>query len=170
MFKKCRCRRFDSCKSEKSSLRTDQEREGDCYLSQETVRRIELTSQWFHFWSHPMLLLPSTTHLQFRPNQLLKRETERPFEGIMIDHEQLNPLVRWRSLTLLSPHREWKAKVFYTKGEFCAFFYLHRDMQVIPDTEARIVLSLFKKKITRWCSWMIWFALPRGSVKITWHL
>ena len=81
-------------------------REGDCYLSQETVKRIELTSQWFPFWSHPMLLLPSTTHLQFRPNQLLKRETERPFEGIMIDHEQLSPLVRWRSLTLLSPHRE----------------------------------------------------------------
>ena len=31
-----------------------------------------------------------------------EREAERLFEGIMIDHEQLNPLVRWRSLTLLS--------------------------------------------------------------------
>ena len=44
------------------------------------------------------------------------------FKGIMIDHERLNPLVRWRSLTLLSPHREWKAKVFfYKKDEFCVF-------------------------------------------------
>ena len=109
VFKKCRCRRFDSCKLGKSSPRADRERESD-YLSQETAERIELTSLWFHFWSHPMLPLSSgyhrPTHFQIRPNQLLKRETERLFEGIMIDHEQLNPLVRWRSLTLLSPHRE----------------------------------------------------------------
>ena len=155
------------------------------------------------------------THLQVRPNQLLKRETERLFEGIMIDHEQLNPSkgekvywltrancrrqrsmeildekvnahlpycstlkkfwngffqtfqagllffsgqsVRWRSLTLLSPHRESvKSKGFLYKGWTLRFFLdLHRDMQVIPDSEASIVLFLFKKKITRWCSWRL---------------
>ena len=73
----------------------------------------------------------------------------------MIDYEQLNPLVRWRSLTLFSPHYERKAKVFYTKDEFCVFFqvfFLHRDMQVIRNFEASIVLLLFKKKIIRWSS------------------
>ena len=86
-----------------------------------------------------------------------ERETDRLFKGIMIDHEQLNPLVRWKSLTLLSPHREWKAKVFYTKDGFCIFFYLHRDMQVIPDSKASIVLLLFNKKIIRWSSWRFTF-------------
>ena len=74
------------------------------------------------------------------------RERQRDsFKGIMIDHEQLNPLVRWRSLTLFSPHRGWKAKVFLYKGWilrfFKIFFYLHRDMQVLPNSEASIVLS-----------------------------
>ena len=38
---------------------------------------------------------------------------------------------------------------FFTKGDFCVFLDLHRDMQVITDSEASIVLLLFKKKITR---------------------
>ena len=56
-----------------------------------------------------------------------ERETERLFnsiKGIMIDNEQLNPLVGWRSLTLPSPHHEWKAKVFFffNKGWLLRFF------------------------------------------------
>ena len=43
-----------------------------------------------------------------------------------------------------------KQRFVYTKGELCGgFLDLHRDMQVIPDSEARIVLLLFKKEITR---------------------
>ena len=77
-------------------------------------------------------------------------------------------IVRWRSLTLLSPHREWKAKVFDTKGEFCVFFffYLHRDMQVLPDSGTSIVLLLFKKKITRWCSWRLKSVLKKKSQSV----
>ena len=82
------------------------------------------------------------------------RERDREIrKGTMIDHEQLSPLVRWRSLTLLSPHREWKAKVFssYTKDGFYVFFQVFfflspSMMQVIPNSEASIVQLLFKKK------------------------
>ena len=132
-------RRFDSCKSEKSSLRADRER-AIIYLRKQ---RRGSSSHRYGFTFGPTQMLPLSsgyhrpTHFQVRPNQLLKRERQRDsffmqsqqrlFEGIMIDHEQLNPLVRWRSLTLLSPHREWKAKVFFfflyqAKGEFCVFF------------------------------------------------
>ena len=38
-----------------------------------------------------------------------------------------------------------KQRFFYTKGELCVFLDLHRDKQVIPDSEASIVLLLFKK-------------------------
>ena len=47
----------------------------------------------------------------------------------------MNPLIRWRSLTLLSPHSERKEKIFFNPNvNFAFFFDLHRDMQVIPDS------------------------------------
>ena len=65
------------------------------------------------------------------------------------------------------PHREWKAKIFYPKMNFALFFYyLHRDMQVIPNSEARIVLLLFKKEITRWGSWRLKSVLKKKSIWI----
>ena len=78
VFQKCRCRRFDSCKLEKSSLRADLERTITYInLSQETAERIELTSLWFHFWSHPMLPLPESTNTSPIQTQSACEERDR---------------------------------------------------------------------------------------------
>ena len=58
---KHRCRRFDSCSSEKSSLRADLER-AIIHFSCRKQRRgwSSHRNHRFHFWSYPMLPLPST--------------------------------------------------------------------------------------------------------------
>ena len=168
MFKKCRCRRFDSCKSEKSSLRVDLER-AIIYLRKQR-KGSSSHRNGFTFGPTQFCRYHRPTHLQLRPNQLLKRERDKRdlFEGIMIDHEQLNPLVRsrvhknyswldgeaWLSFPRIVSEKQ---RFFIQRVNFAFFFFfdLHRDMQVIPDSEASIVLLLFKKKITRWCSWRL---------------
>ena len=123
VIKICRCRRFDSCKSEKSSLRADLERAIIFLRKERTGSSSHDTG--FTFGPTQCFRYHRPTHLQFRPNRLLKRETERLFNSmkrIMINHEQLNPLVGWRSLTLPSSHREWKAKVFFLQRVTFAFF------------------------------------------------
>ena len=119
VIKICRCRRFNSCKSEKSSLRANLERAIIFLRKQGTGSSSHHTG--FTFGPTQCCRYHRPTHLQFRPNRLLKTETERLFnsmKGIMIDHEQLNPLVGLRSLALPSPHRERIAMVF--------FFFLQR--------------------------------------------
>ena len=77
VLKKCRCQRFDSYKSEKSSLRADQER-AIIYLRKQR-RGSSSHRSGFTFGPTQCCRYHRPTHLQFRPNQLLKRETERLF-------------------------------------------------------------------------------------------
>ena len=77
VLKKCRCQRFDSYKSEKSSLRADQER-AIIYLRKQR-RGSSSHRSGFTFGPTQCSRYHRPTHLQFRPNQLLKRETERLF-------------------------------------------------------------------------------------------
>ena len=103
VIKICRCRRFDSCKSEKSSLRAAPERAIISGFLRKERTGSSSHDAGFTFGPTQCFRYHRPTHLQFRPNRLLKRETERLFNSmkrIMINHEQLNPLVGWRSLTL----------------------------------------------------------------------
>ena len=74
VFKKCRCRRFNSCKSEKSSLRADLERA----ISYLRKRRAGLSSHYTGFsFGHQYCRCHRLTHLPFRADQLLEKERDR---------------------------------------------------------------------------------------------
>ena len=70
---------------------------------------------------------PSQTQSAFEERER-ERERERLFEGIMIDHEQSSEFIGTRQLdgeACLSFSRivREKQRFFYTKGEFCVFFF-----------------------------------------------
>ena len=122
VFKKCRCQRFDSCKSEKSSLRADLER-AIIYLRKQ---RRGSRSHRYGFTFGPTQCCRSAVATIDQQTQSAFEErdsSERLFEGIMINHEQLNPLVRWRSLTLLPRIVSEKQRCFIQRVNFAFFFF-----------------------------------------------